>query len=153
MLAVVKEEELDGVAEDELRGLAAFEDAYFCGPLYLSDDARSLYAYLGDAPIFTAGSLGRALLNPLGTWRELKAMGARMKAKGVEGNMVGDGLTKGGVLCVAPDGELKYTFYEDAGKGIPEECQQQIVAAVRSFGVPTGVVSPTAGATGLASVE
>jgi hypothetical protein len=39
-------------------------------------------------------------------------MGERMKAKGLEGNMVGDGLVKGGVLCFAPDGELKYTFFE-----------------------------------------
>jgi hypothetical protein len=30
-------------------------------------------------------------------------------------------------------GELLYTFYEDAGKGVPPECQAKIVEAVRAF--------------------
>lgn len=132
---VVKEEELPPpVEEDKMRGLVEFQNKYFCGPLYLSDEGRTLYDFLGSQPIFTFGTLGRALLNPLKARRELKEMGERMKAKGLEGNMVGDGLVKGGVLCIAPSGELTYTFYEDAGKGIPSECQDKIVEAVRSFG-------------------
>ena len=74
--------------------------------------------------------------------REMKELGKRMEAKGVAGNMVGDGLVKGGVLCIAPDGELKHTFYEDAGKGIPDDELKQIVAAVEAFGVVKGVVTP-----------
>ena len=80
-------------------------------------------------------------------------MGERMKSKGLEGNLVGDGLTKGGVLCIAPDGELKYTFYEDAGKGIPKECLSKIVEAVNSFGEVQGVVQPTSGAAAAVPVE
>uniref|UniRef100_A0A7S2JSQ0 Uncharacterized protein n=1 Tax=Haptolina brevifila TaxID=156173 RepID=A0A7S2JSQ0_9EUKA len=116
-----------------MRGLSEFQTAYFCGPLYLSDEERTLYEFLGNQPIFTWKTLGSMLLNPLKARREMKAMGERMKAKNLEGNLVGDGLTKGGVLCISPDGELVYTFYEDAGKGIPAECQEQIVEAVRSF--------------------
>ena len=153
IIGIVKEEELTGVAPEQMRGLADFERTYFCGPLYLTDEARTLYGYLGSRPIFTWGTLGSALLNPLKFRRELKQMGERMKLKGLEGNMIGDGLVKGGVLCIDPDGELRYTFYEDAGKGIPQPCLDKIVAAVRSFGDTAaratddavGVVKPTNG--------
>jgi len=130
---VVKEEELVDVEPDKLLGLEEFETNYFCGPLFLSDEARSLYELLGNQPIFTLGTLGKAIMNPLKTRRELKAMGERMKSKNLEGNMVGDGLTKGGIFCVNSDGELLYTFYEDAGQGVPAEAQEKILTAVRSF--------------------
>ena len=146
VIGIVKEEELQDVAPEQMRGLEDFREKYFCGPLYLTDESRSLYSFLGSRPIFTWSTLGEALMNPLKFRRELKQMGERMKAKGLEGNMVGDGLTKGGVLCIAPDGELKYTFYEDAGKGIPQVCLDKIVEAVGSFGDATvGVVQPTKG--------
>jgi hypothetical protein len=116
-----------------MRGLAEFESKYFCGRLFLSDPERKLYEFLGSKPIFTIGGIGRMLLNPFKARREMKALGDRMKTKNVEGNMVGDGLTKGGVFVVGPDGELKHVFSEDAGKGIPEENQKKIVESVRSF--------------------
>mmetsp|Transcript_68893 Transcript_68893/g.119571 ORF Transcript_68893/g.119571 Transcript_68893/m.119571 type:complete len:121 (+) Transcript_68893:238-600(+) len=115
-------------------GVAEFESQYFCGSLYLSDEARTIYQFLGNKKIFTLGSLFKSVLRPWRLRRELKEMGERMKARNIEGNMVGDGLVKGGVLCVAPNGDIKYIFYEDAGKGIPTDCQAQIVEAVRSFG-------------------
>lgn len=124
-------------------GVAEFESAYFCGPLLLSDEARSLYEFLGNKPIFSFGSIGKALLNPFKLRRELKEMGTRLEERGIEGNLVGDGLTKGGVLCIAPDGELKHTFYE-ISKGIPEEDQKKIVDAVATFGgAVKGVVAPS----------
>ena len=153
IVGVVKEEELKNVEEDKMRGVVEFEKEYFCGPLFLSDEERSLYEFLGNKPIFTFGTLGKALINPFKVRRELKEMGERMKSKGLEGNLVGDGLTKGGVLCIAPDGELKYTFYEDAGKGIPKECLSKIVEAVNSFGEVQGVVQPTSGAAAAVPVE
>ena len=39
-------------------GVAEFEQAYFCGPLYLSDEPRTLYEFLGNEPIFTLGTFG-----------------------------------------------------------------------------------------------
>jgi len=153
VVAVVKEEELpEPVEEDKKRGLSEFENKHFCGPLYLSDEARTLFDFLGKKPIFTFGTLGKALLNPLKTRRELKEMGERLKAREIEGNLVGDGLIKGGILCIAPNGELKYTFYEDAGKGVPPECQAKIVDAVKSFGV-SGVVTATGAAAAAAPAQ
>lgn len=48
VVGVVKEEELPPPVEAEKeRGLVAFEKEYFCGPLYLSDEARTLFDFLG----------------------------------------------------------------------------------------------------------
>jgi len=155
VVAVVKEEELpEPVESEKMRGVDEFATDYFCGPVYLSDAERKLYDYLGNAPIFTFGTLGKMLLNPFKARREMKAMGERMKDKGVEGNMVGDGLIKGGVFCVSPAGELKYLFREDPGQGIPSDAQAAIVEAVRSFENDVrGVVMPTAGVSAASTVE
>ena len=82
-------------------------------------------------PIFTLGTLGKALINPFKARREMKEMGERMKAKGVEGNMVGDGLAKGGILVIAPDDSVRHVFYEDPGQGVPEFEVQAIVSAAK----------------------
>lgn len=95
--------------------------------------SASFIKRLATSPSSRFGSLGKALINPLKARRELKEMGERFKDKGVEGNMVGDGLTKGGILVVAPDGEIKFTFYEDPGKGVPQEEARQIIAAAKAM--------------------
>ena len=59
---------------DKMLGVAEFEEQYFCGPLYLSDEDRTLYHHLGNQPIFTLGTLARALLNPFKARREMKEM-------------------------------------------------------------------------------
>jgi hypothetical protein len=134
VIGVVKEEELPLPVEPEkMRGVAEFEKTYFCGPIFLSDEGRTLFEFLGNQPIFTLGTLGKALLNPFKVRRSLKEMKERFKGKNIEGNNIGDGATKGGVLCIAPNGELRYTFYEDPGKGIPKSAQDKIIEAVRSF--------------------
>ena len=61
------------------------------------------------------------------------AVGERQKAKSVEGNMQGDGLTKGGILVISPQDEILHTFYEDPGNGVPKEEAAKIIAAVRSI--------------------
>ena len=119
-------------------------DKYFCGPLY-HDPERCFWTALGDAPIFTFGTLGKALLNPFKFRADLKEMGERMKAKGLEGNMRGDGLAKGGILVIAPSGEVRHVFYEDPGKGVPADELTAIVDAAQAIASEsTGVVVPTA---------
>jgi len=88
VFCVVKETEApeeDQVPEDKMLGIAEFEDEYFCGPIW-HDEERVFWQALGNKPIFTFGSLGKALINPLKARREMKEMGARFKSKGVEGN-------------------------------------------------------------------
>ena len=113
-------------------GIADFENSYFCAPLY-HDPERAFYKALGSKPLFTLGGIGKALLNPLKLRRELKGMGERMKGKGVEGNLRGDGLTKGGILVIGPDGDVKFTFYEDPGNGVPPEEAAKIIAAAKAL--------------------
>ena len=83
-----EEEKPPDTDADKMLGVAEFEEQYFFGPLYLSDEDRTLYQHLGNQPIFTLGTLARALLNPFKARREMKEMGERQAAKGVEGNML-----------------------------------------------------------------
>jgi len=133
VLGVVKEAEPEEVEPGKELGVEEFASKYFCGPLYLSGKDREIYAALGSSPIFSWGGLGKALLNPLGVRRQLKEMGKRLEAKkeetGLEGNMRGDGLIKGGVLVVAPDSSVRHVFYEDPGNGIPPESLTAIISA------------------------
>lgn len=130
VIGVVKEAEAEPpVEEGKELGVEEFASKYFCGPLYQCGPEREIYAALGNAPIFTLGGLGKALINPFGVRRQLKEMGKRLEAKKVEGNMRGDGLTKGGVLVIAPDSSVRHVFYEDPGNGIPAEELAAIVSA------------------------
>ena len=144
VFAVVKEVEApeeDDVPAEKMLGLADFEEQYFCGGLY-HDAERVFWTALGNKPIFTFGTIGKALINPLKARREMKAMGERMKAKSVEGNMVGDGLAKGGILVVAPGGDVKHVFYEDPGQGVPADEVAAILSAAKDVAAaPRGVAA------------
>jgi len=129
LFAVVKECEAPG---EKILGVDEFAQRYFCGPLYQDVDLVFFEA-LGKKPIFTFGTLGSLLLNPLRARREMKEMGDRQKMKGIEGNMKGDGLIKGGVLVISPKDEVVHTFYEEPGKGIPTEAAAKIIAAIRTL--------------------
>lgn len=140
VLAVVKEVEAESTEPEKLLGLEEFEKQYFCGPLY-HDPERCFFDALGNEPIFTLGGIGKALLNPLKARREMKEMGERQKAKGIEGNMRGDGLAKGGIFVIGADGDIKFTFYEDPGNGVPAEDCAKIIAAAKALQpqeAPTG---------------
>ena len=92
---------------------------YFtCGELYL-DEARAVYKeVLGNKKLSLP--IGKMLFSPLTTWREIKAMGARTKEKGVEGNMAGEGIVKGGIPIVGPGGtDVIYSYAEETGSEIP----------------------------------
>ena len=69
-------------------------------------------------------------------------MGKRLESKGVEGNMVGDGLAKGGVLVITPDDKVRYAFYEDPGNGIPEAEVAAIVNAASEVAAEVAAASP-----------
>ncbi|KAL1504434.1 hypothetical protein AB1Y20_010840 [Prymnesium parvum] len=131
---VVKEAEAE--AEDipaaKLLGVHEFERDFFCGPLF-QDKERVFYKALGDQSILSFSSLAAALLHPIQTWQQYKSLGVRLKEKKVEGNMRGDGLTKGGVLVISADGEVLHAFYERMGEGVPEDECAKIVAAVKQL--------------------
>ena len=114
VIGVVKEEE----DEAKTLGVQEFAEHYFCGPLYL-DSERRLYEALGNRKLSLA-TLGRLVLNPLTSYREMKAASARYKAKGgVAGNYKGEGLVQGGVIVVSPAGKVVYTYLEATGSQLP----------------------------------
>lgn len=101
--------------DDEKLGVAAFETEYFKGgKLYLDED-KAFYQHLGNRKLISAGGFFRALWRPLTTYRGLKDVSKRLEAKGIEGNMVGEGLLLGGVLVVAPDGSIVFEHKEVTG--------------------------------------
>lgn len=140
---MLKEAETEETLSEEKKslGTAAFASEYFtCGPCFL-DEEKIFVSELGERSIDF--KLGRIFRNPIGVWRDFKALGQRLKAKGgIEGNMVGEGVTLGGILVVSQSGELLYRYDEDTGQEIPRDA---IAAALSQLeqGM-TGVVQPTA---------
>ena len=81
--------------------------------------------------------------NPLGVWRDFKALGERLKEKKIDGNMVGDGLTLGGILVIGPKNEVLYQYKEETGKEIPtKEIADALARLADSQGL-VGMVQPT----------
>ena len=103
------------------------------------DEERIFYQELGDRKLDFM--LRRLFTNPVGVWRDLKALGARLKAKGggIEGNLVGEGLTLGGIMVISPSSEVLYTYREVTGQEIPRD---EIAAALDQLVELQGVVNP-----------
>jgi hypothetical protein len=107
---------------DEELGVSEFENNYFPYPLYLNED-YGMYKYLGNRKI-----TGLAFSwNPFKLYSGFKEIGERIKAKKLEGNYKGEGLTLGGILVVKK-GEVVYKYAEETGSEIPTE---EIARAVR----------------------
>lgn len=110
---------------DEELGVAEFQSKYFAGyPLYL-DEERAFYNALGNRKI-TSDLEGS--WNPLTVWQGFKSIGERIKAKNLEGNFRGEGLTLGGILVISPKDGVVYKYEEQTGKEIP---RQEIIDAVK----------------------
>uniref|UniRef100_A0A7S3JYT0 Peroxiredoxin-like 2A n=1 Tax=Aureoumbra lagunensis TaxID=44058 RepID=A0A7S3JYT0_9STRA len=100
---------------DTVLGVDEFQKKYFAGaPLYL-DEKKLFYQFLGNRKLITLGGFLKALINPFNTYNALKEIGERMRTKGIEGNMVGEGLVLGGVLVIAPDGTTLFQHQEITG--------------------------------------
>lgn len=124
VFAVAKEEELPPpVDAEKMRGTADFQNSYFCGPMYLDAD-KAFYKYLGNKPINPL-----ELLNPF----TLAKIPEKLKSKSIEGNTIGDGITKGGVLVIDPEGEVLHKFFEKTGEGVPDKDLEKIVEAAKSI--------------------
>jgi len=116
---VVKETGVD----DE--GLLDFYENYYSFPLY-RDVNLTFYKALGDRKIKIPWR------NP---WKLIKGLlfvrraAKRIKQKEIDGNLIGEGLTKGGVIIFGPDGAPKYAYAEESLNEMPIE---DIVAAMEA---------------------
>jgi hypothetical protein len=98
---------------------------YFPYPIYRDDDLAYFHAF-GDRNIFS----NITTYNPFKIWAGAKELGKRVKAKGIEGNMVGEGLRTGGLIIFGNDGEAKYMYTENIGEPLEMD---DIVAALNAI--------------------
>uniref|UniRef100_A0A7S1YHB2 Peroxiredoxin-like 2 activated in M-CSF stimulated monocytes n=1 Tax=Grammatophora oceanica TaxID=210454 RepID=A0A7S1YHB2_9STRA len=117
MVGVIKETGVD----DEY--LTSFHDKYYPYPLY-RDENLDFYSYLGNRKL--EFNVGYNPINWVKGFFGLRAVGKRLKAKNIDGNMNGEGLTKGGVVIFGKDGTPKYAYQEDGEMPVEE-----ILAAVQ----------------------
>lgn len=134
VFGVLKEAETDEtMASDKtMLGTGPFQRDYFaCAKACYLDTERAFFSELGDRKITGLLKPWEIITNPLGTWSELQKVGERLKAKDVVQNMVGEGLTLGGILVIDPSGKVLFTYRENTGREIPSA---EISAALSALG-------------------
>lgn len=125
LIGVIKEVAPCATAKTDTElGVAEFQEDYFPYPLYL-DESKGFYEALGKR---TFSDLP-GTWNPFEFWAGLKSIGERIKAKGLDGNMRGEGLVLGGIFVISPKKKSVTTFPESTGKEIPSD---EIEAAVKA---------------------
>lgn len=107
IIAIIKETGVDN------EGIVGFQHDYFDYQLYC-DKTYAFYQALGDRKLGV-----QFALNPLALLDLLCNAFSRLSSKGVEGNMVGEGFTQGGLIFFGPDGEPKFAYEEETGKDVP----------------------------------
>lgn len=132
LVGVIKEvAPVSGAENDEILGVNEFHTKYFQNhPLYLDAD-HAFYKYLGGKSLL---SQSLHSWNPFTLYRDFQSLQQRLKTKGVEGNLKGEGLLKGGLLIVDPKTkEIVYRHEESTGSEMPyEEIGQVLKAMVES---------------------
>ena len=69
---------------------------------------------------------------------------ARLKEKGdIQGNLVGEGAIRGGILVISPQNEVLYRYDEETGQEIPAAEIAAAVAKLAASVEASGVVVPT----------
>jgi hypothetical protein len=124
---VVKETGVD----DE--GLTEFYERYYKFPLY-RDSGLSTFKAFGDKTIFSDMSW-----NPFRLYRGMKQVSKRMKDKKIDGNMVGEGLKKGEIFILNPDGEVLYALEEETGSPLDLDAMQAAMDAITRNQTPSMV--------------
>ena len=116
---VIKETGVD----DE--GLTEFHKNYYDFPLY-RDVGLVAYASLGNKSIWDDLSW-----NPFRIYRGYKTLSKRLKEKNLDGNMEGEGITKGGVFILNADGEVMYAVAEVTGDPLDMDEIKNAMDAIR----------------------
>lgn len=109
---------VSGAATDEELGVNEFHVKYFNNnPLYL-DQEKTFYSFLGNKSLFNQKLPS---WNPFKLYSDFNSMGDRVKSKGVDGNMKGEGLLKGGLLIITPEEGIVFRHEEETGFCMPYE--------------------------------
>lgn len=117
LFGIVKETGVD----DE--GLREFHKDYYNYPLY-KNEGLEFYEALG------SGKMG--FFSLLKLMSKFRNVGKRMKSKNIEGNLVGEGLRKGGVIIFDNNGKPKYSYQEVTGNQMPIDDIEAAIQSVKS---------------------
>mmetsp|Transcript_48014 Transcript_48014/g.109223 ORF Transcript_48014/g.109223 Transcript_48014/m.109223 type:complete len:158 (+) Transcript_48014:89-562(+) len=112
-------------------GVGEFQYRYFGGRPVYWDEGQGFVKAMGSRSLKL--KFKSPWWKPWAIWKEITEGLKKLKDKGVEGNMVGDGMTSGGVICIGPGQQgVTYAHYEenDPDVGMPAEA---IVSGVRAF--------------------
>lgn len=109
LFGIVKETGVDD------SGLAEFYSKYYPYDLYRDDDLIFYNNFFGQRKL----GLSSLSLNPIKMYRGIRALSTRMKAKSIDGNLIGEGLVKGGVILFDKKGKAKYAYQEETGTELP----------------------------------
>ncbi len=107
---------VSGAATDAELGVDEFHVKYFNNnPLYL-DHEKTFYSFLGNKSL-----LNQKLpsWNPFKLYSDFNSMNDRVKSKGVDGNLKGEGLVKGGLLIITPEEGIVFRHEEETGFCMP----------------------------------
>jgi hypothetical protein len=117
LFGIIKEvAPVSGAETDEILGVSEFQSKYFHDyPVYL-DSEKTFYSYLGDKSLL---SQPLHSWNPFRLWSDYQYLKTRLETKGIEGNLKGEGLLKGGLLIMKPPNEVFYQFEEQTGSEMP----------------------------------
>jgi len=108
-------------------GLSEFYNKYYNFPLY-RDVGLASYKAFGNKKITEGMSW-----NPFKLYRGYKELTKRLKSKeDLEGNLVGEGMIKGGVFVLNPQGEVMYAYEENTGSPLVVEDIQAAMDSMRS---------------------
>ena len=106
-MGVIKETGVDN------EGIVDFRKNYFDYQLYC-DKAYEFYQALGDRKVGV-----QFVFNPLAIVDMICNAYSRLTSKGIEGNMLGEGVTQGGLMFFSTTGEPRFTYEEVTGKDLP----------------------------------
>jgi len=108
MFGIIKETGVDD------NGLMEFHNDFFSFPLYRDSDL-TFYQALGNRKL----SLPWNPITIVKGLFYLRGVSNRVSGKKIEGNLTGEGMTKGGVIIFGKDGKQKYAYPEVTFEEMP----------------------------------
>lgn len=119
LLAVIKEvAPTKKCPDDECLGVSDFATKYFPDGDVFHEPGGGFWEALGNRRV-TQQKL--STYNPIKLYRGAKEIGRRQSAKGIEGNLAGEGIVQGGIVVFNGSGDVEYVYKEKTGYQIPRD--------------------------------
>jgi hypothetical protein len=103
-------------------GVIKFSEKYFNGNEIFIDQEKLFYKELGSQ------KLSIPSWNPITLYKQYQALKERMKLKKIGGNLVGEGILKGGLFVISPTEGVVFRHQEETGTPMPYAEIEQVVA-------------------------